>query len=69
MKAKITNFWWKHAHSLGVWWIILGTFTISYGVYMIYTEGVKMMLGMIVGIIILVAGIKAIQTYNKRKAI
>ena len=67
MKTKIANFWWQHAHSLGVWWIILGIFTSSYGVYMVYAEGAKMMLGIIVGIAILVAGVKAVHTCNKRK--
>ena len=67
MKTKIANFWWRHAHSLGVWWIVLGTFTISYGIYIIYVEGAKMVLGMIVGIAILAVGIRTIRAYNKRE--
>lgn len=68
MKTKIINFWWRHAYSLGVWWIILGVITIALGIYIVYDEGIGMIWAVAIGIAILIAGVKAIQAHNKREA-
>ena len=68
MKAKIINFWWSHAHSLGIWWVILGIIIIAFGIYIVYDEGVGMIWEVVIGVNILTAGIKVIRAYNKREA-
>lgn len=68
MKAKISNFWWQHAYSLGAWWIVLGIITVAFGTYVVYDEGVRMIWEVVLGIVILVAGVKTIQSSKKRKA-
>ena len=68
MKAKISNFWWQHAHSLGVWWIILGIITASFGIYIVYNEGIGMIWEVVLGVAFLIAGVKTLRAYNKREA-